>query len=108
MDHQPEHDGIFIDRLRLGGNGPRVAIKDTIDIAGIPTTVGAWALADAPPTADNAAVTDLVRAAGCAIIGKTILHELVYGVTGVNDGAGAPINPFWPDLARGGSFARDA
>ncbi|PYY68490.1 amidase, partial [Pseudomonas jessenii] len=38
----------FISEFLLGGNGKRVAIKDSIDIAGYPTRSGSRAFADAP------------------------------------------------------------
>ncbi|MDC6086349.1 hypothetical protein PPI47_33315, partial [Burkholderia cenocepacia] len=41
----------FIDTFTLGGPGPTIAIKDTIDIAGHPTRAASRALADAPPAA---------------------------------------------------------
>ncbi|HXZ10724.1 MAG TPA: amidase, partial [Paraburkholderia sp.] len=37
----------FIQEFTLGGDGPRIAIKDTIDIAGYATTAASRALADA-------------------------------------------------------------
>ena len=39
----------FIDTFTLGGPGPTIAIKDTIDIAGHPTRAASRALADTPP-----------------------------------------------------------
>ena len=44
---------VWVANLDLGGNGPRVAIKDTIDIAGVPSKAeGAedlmWALINTP------------------------------------------------------------
>ena len=44
----------FISEFRLGGGGKRVAIKDSIDIAGHPTRSGSRAFADAKPAVRNA------------------------------------------------------
>ena len=37
---------MFVKTLNLGGAGPAVAIKDSIDVAGVPTQAGCQALAD--------------------------------------------------------------
>ncbi len=99
----------FVERLQLGpANGLRVAIKDTIDIAGYCTRAGSRALADAPPAAANAKIVELLLNAGCRIVGKTVLHELAFGVTGINDYAGTPRNPHFPDRVPGGSSSGSA
>ncbi|KMO29528.1 amidase [Methylobacterium aquaticum] len=99
---------IFAQRLDLGGAGPRVAVKDTIDIAGIPTRAGSRALADAPPASTHAEVVERVLAAGCRIVGKTNLHELAFGVTGLNDWTGTAPNPLFPGRVPGGSSSGSA
>lgn len=99
---------IFVERLDIGGSGPRVAIKDVIDVAGVPTRGGSQALAGAPPAAAHAVVVERLIAAGCNIIGKTVLHELAFGVTGINRWAGTPVNPLYPDFIPGGSSSGSA
>lgn len=99
---------IFVSEFTLGGTGKRVAVKDSIDIAGYPTRCGTRALADAAPAIRNAAVVDAVLAAGWQIVGKTNLHELAFGVTGINDWTGTPINPMAPDRVPGGSSSGSA
>lgn len=100
---------MFVKQLNIGGPGPRLAVKDTIDIAGLPTRCGSLALADAPPAASHAVVVARLLQAGCQIIGKTVLHELAFGVTGLNaGGAGTPVNPRWPDRIPGGSSSGSA
>ena len=98
----------FISEFLLGGNGKRVAIKDSIDIAGYPTRSGSRAFADAPAATKNAEVVDSILAAGWQIVGKTNLHELAFGVTGINDWTGTPVNPQAPDRVPGGSSSGSA
>ncbi|WP_377291872.1 amidase [Rhizobium sp. SG2393] len=95
--------------LALGAkDGPRVAIKDCIDIAGLVTRCGSRAYADAAPAAVDSAVVARLIAAGCNIVGKARLHELAYGMTGVNAFEGTPVNPRWPDRIPGGSSSGSA
>ena len=98
----------FISEFLLGGSGKRVAIKDSIDIAGHPTRSGSRAFAHAPAATKNAEVVDAIIDAGWQIVGKTNLHELAFGVTGINDWTGTPINPQAPDRVPGGSSSGSA
>ena len=95
-------------KLDLGGNGPRVAIKDSLDIAGYPTTCGSRAFADGPAAPANADVVQSLLDHGCRIVGKARMHELAYGVTGVNQWSGTPVNPLFPDRIVGGSSSGSA
>lgn len=101
-------DAIFIEHLQLGGNGDRVAVKDSIDIAGVPTRLGSACFADAPAATLHADVVAAVLASGCRIVGKTNLHELAYGLTGINAWSGTPINPRAADRVPGGSSSGSA
>jgi amidase len=101
-------DFIFVERMELGGSGPRVGIKDSIDIAGFPTRMGSACLANAPPAPRHAAVVRALLEAGCRITGKTNMHELAYGVTGINRWCGTPVNPRAPDRVPGGSSGGSA
>lgn len=101
-------DAIIIQAMSLGGDGLRVAVKDSLDIAGYPTRGGSAALADAPPAARHADVVQAVLDAGCRIIGKANMHELAYGVTGVNGWTGTPVNPLYPGHVPGGSSSGSA
>jgi amidase len=98
----------FIQTLSLGGTGPRIAIKDTIDIAGYATTAASRALADTPPAQKHAEVVERLLAAGWHLVGKANMHELAFGMTGINDYTGTPQNP--QDAARipGGSSSGSA
>ncbi|EJM20407.1 amidase, Asp-tRNAAsn/Glu-tRNAGln amidotransferase A subunit [Pseudomonas sp. GM21] len=98
----------FISEFLIGGSGKRVAIKDSIDIAGHATRSGSRAFADAAPATRNADVVDAILDAGWQIVGKTNMHELAFGVTGINDWTGTPINPQAPDRVPGGSSSGSA
>lgn len=98
----------FIRRFQLGGRGPTVGVKDTIDVAGVPTTAASRALADAAPAAAHAEVVERLLAAGYHLVGKTNLHELAFGMTGVNGWTGTPLNPRFPDFIPGGSSSGSA
>lgn len=99
---------IFVRTLDLGGAGPSVAIKDSIDVAGVPTQAGSRALADAAPAATHALVVERLLAAGWHITGKVTMHELAFGTTGINAWAGTPVNPHFPDRVPGGSSSGSA
>jgi amidase len=98
----------FIQTLSLGGSGPSIAIKDTIDIAGYPTTAASRALADTPPAQRHAQVVERLLAAGWHIVGKTNMHELAFGMTGINDYTGTPQNPQDATRIPGGSSSGSA
>ncbi|OLP42996.1 amidase [Rhizobium oryziradicis] len=99
----------FIATFTLGDpQGPCVAVKDCIDIASMVTRCGCEALNTAPPAIANAPVIDHMLESGCQIIGKTRMHELAYGMTGINVFEGTPINPNWPDRIPGGSSSGSA
>jgi amidase len=88
---------------------PRVAVKDAIDLAGVPTTAGCVAVRDrAKPAPGDAACLAGFRTAGVSIVGKTTLTELCLSPTGVNEAFGMPVNPLAPDLIPGGSSSGSA
>jgi amidase len=88
--------------LRLEhGAGLRVAVKDLLDMAGLPTTAGSAAV-DPVPAARDAVCLAGVRA-GAVVVGRTVMHELAYGITGVNSWQGTPTNPLDASWVPGGS-----
>src|SRR3954465_5865028 len=91
--------------------GPRLAVKDLIDVAGTPTTAGSRALAEgagATAAAADAPCMAGARAADARIVGKVNLTELASGGSGVNDWFGTPANPFDAGLVPGGSSSGSA
>mgnify|MGYP001212195347 CR=1 FL=1 len=91
------------------GRGLTLAVKDCIDVEGIPTTAGSAAVgAGARPAAHDAACLAGFRAADARLVGKTNLHELCFGATGVNPHYGTPVNPLDPRRIPGGSSSGSA
>src|SRR5580704_10614513 len=91
------------------GDGIRLAVKDLIDVAGVPTTAGSRALAATAAAAErDAPCLAGARAAGARIVGKANLNELAYGASGVNEYFGTPVNPLDPGRVPGGSSSGSA
>src|SRR5207302_2690319 len=99
----------FITTFDTAGDGIRLAVKDLIDMEGVPTTAGCPAVADdAKPADRDARCLAGARAAGARIVGKANLHELAFGASGVNGWFGTPANPLDPALVPGGSSSGSA
>ena len=88
-------------------HGIPVAIKDNVDTADMPTTMGAAHFLGHRPAADARCVA-LLREAGAIVIGKTLTHEFAYGPTGDRSVQGAARNPWDPARITGGSSAGSA
>jgi len=86
--------------------GVPVAVKDNIDVAGMPTTAACPAFAYQP--AGDATAVARLRAAGAIIIGKTNLDQFATGLVGVRTPYGAPRNTFNAALVPGGSSSGSA
>ncbi|MCL2913291.1 amidase [Shewanella corallii] len=82
--------------------GMTLAVKDNIDVAGMPTTAGTRALLSNVPGKD-ASVVSRVKNAGAVINGKANMHELAYGITSINPAFGAVANAHNPLYFAGGS-----
>jgi allophanate hydrolase len=86
--------------------GVPVAVKDNIDVVGLPTTAACPAFAY-QPSHDATSVARL-RATGAIIIGKTNLDQFATGLVGVRSPYGIPKNPIRGDLIPGGSSSGSA
>jgi len=98
---------VFVDRSASGSAGLVVAVKDNIDVRGMPTTAGGRHLPTEARPRDAECVRRL-RAAGCAIVGKTGLYEYAMGGTSENPHYGDVLNPRSPDRDAGGSSSGSA
>jgi len=82
------------------------AVKDNIDVAGLPTTAACPAYAYDP--AADATVVGRLKAAGAIVIGKTNLDQFATGLNGTRSPHGAPRSVFDPDYISGGSSSGSA
>ncbi len=82
------------------------AVKDNIDVAGLPTTAGCPGYAYTPDI-DAPAVRRLLQA-GAILIGKTNLDQFATGLVGTRSPYGIPRNVFNPALVPGGSSSGSA
>ncbi|KRC63590.1 allophanate hydrolase [Aeromicrobium sp. Root236] len=86
--------------------GLTAAVKDNIDVAGMPTTAGAASYRYVPD-ADSTAVARL-RAAGAIVLGKTNLDQFATGLVGTRSPYGAVRNAWDPSRISGGSSSGSA
>jgi len=105
-DAVAEAELLSAERARGPLFGVPVAVKDNIDVGGMPTTAACPAFTY-QPTADAVAVTKL-RAAGGVVIGKTNLDQFATGLVGVRTPYPVPRNPLRGDLIPGGSSSGSA
>jgi amidase len=93
------------ERKAKGPRGPLhgipILLKDNIDMVGLPTTAGFYALRDAMP-AEDAEQTRRLRAAGCVIIGKANMSEFASGAA-LSTLGGQILNPHALDRSPSGS-----
>ena len=96
-DKQPEELPLY---------GVPFAIKDNIDLAGVPTTA---ACADFEYVPEKSAfVVELLMKAGAIPLGKTNLDQFATGLVGTRSPYGEGKNSFNPDYISGGSSAGSA
>ena len=87
-------------------HGWALAVKDIIDVAGLPTRAGS-SFFRRDPERDAPAVAAL-RAAGALVIGKTNTHEFAWGITTENPHFGRTANPWDRTRTVGGSSGGSA
>ncbi|MES2697251.1 MAG: allophanate hydrolase [Verrucomicrobiota bacterium] len=86
--------------------GLTFAIKDNIDLAGVPTTAACPGFAFTPTV--SAGVVERLMAAGAIPIGKTNLDQFATGLVGTRSPYGVPRNIFNADYISGGSSSGSA
>ncbi|WP_018502005.1 allophanate hydrolase [Parafrankia discariae] len=77
------------------------AVKDNIDLAGLPTTAGCPDFGYLP--ADSAPAVARLLTAGAVCVGKTNLDQFATGLSGARSPYGIPASPFDPHMISGGS-----
>ena len=99
-----------IDRSKAGQSlplfGVPFAVKDNIDVAGMPTTAACPAFAYTPSA--SAPVVQRLVDAGAIVVGKVNLDQLATGLVGVRSPYGVPTNPFDARMIPGGSSSGSA
>lgn len=86
--------------------GLRLAVKDNVDVAGLPTTAACPEFAYRPEC-DAAAVAAL-RAAGAVVVGKTNLDQFATGLVGTRSPYGPVSDSRRPEYISGGSSSGSA
>ncbi|KKB07605.1 allophanate hydrolase [Devosia chinhatensis] len=86
--------------------GMVVAVKDNIDVAGLPTTAACPAFSHIPDR--SAEAVSKLEAAGAIVMGKTNLDQFATGLVGVRSPYGVPRNALRADLIPGGSSSGSA
>ena len=97
-------DFSLVEKLPL--YGIPFAVKDNIDVAGLPTTAACPAYAYAPER--DAAVVQRLLEAGAMLIGKTNLDQFATGLNGTRSPYGAPRCVFDERYISGGSSSGSA
>ncbi|MGE0683152.1 MAG: allophanate hydrolase [Candidatus Binatia bacterium] len=82
------------------------AVKDNIDVAGLPTTAACPQFAYTPET--SAPVVERLLSAGGILVGKNNLDQFATGLAGVRSPFGIPKNPFDEHYIPGGSSSGSA
>ena len=82
------------------------AVKDNIDVAGMPTTAACPGFSHVP--AESAFVVQRLLSAGALLIGKSNLDQLATGLVGVRSPYGVAENPFDAERIPGGSSSGSA
>src|SRR4029077_11405939 len=113
MADEARRDAEAADReLAAGRNrgplhGVPIAVKDLIDIKGVPTTA-ASRVRERHVAAADAPVISRLRDAGAVLIGKTNLDEFAFGTTSEHSAFGPVRHPIDPSRSPGGSSGGSA
>ncbi len=110
---RPEHD-VLADAAALGPFDPDAkplwgvpfAVKDNIDVAGLPTTAACAGFASTPN--ETAFAVQRLLDAGAILIGKTNLDQFATGLVGVRTPYPVPHNAIDPRYVPGGSSSGSA
>lgn len=89
-------------------DGVPIAIKDEIDCLPYPTTGGTKWLHKVRACTDDACCVKHLRSCGAIIVGKTNMHELGAGTSGINPHYGVTRNPYDRSKVSGGSSSGSA
>jgi allophanate hydrolase len=95
-----------VDRATLALYGVPFAVKDNIDVAGIPTTAGCAEYAYTPTV--SATVVTRLEAAGAILIGKTNMDQFATGLVGTRTPYGICSSVFDKESISGGSSSGSA
>ncbi|MGW0160476.1 amidase [Mycobacterium sp. NPDC003323] len=111
LTEQAITDAVAADRKRAAGQqlpllGIPIAVKDDVDVAGVPTRFGT--VGDPPPATADAEVVRRLRAAGAVIVGKTNTCELGQWPFTSGPGFGHTRNPWSQRHSPGGSSGGSA
>lgn len=93
-------------RAKLPLYGIPFAVKDNIDVAGMPTTAACPAFSYIPER--SATVVEKLEAAGAILVGKTNMDQFATGLVGTRSPHGAVPNAFRPEYISGGSSSGSA
>jgi allophanate hydrolase len=104
LDAAAAADPDLIKRMPLFGIP--FAVKDNIDVAGMPTTAACPAFAYTP--SETARVVEVLLSAGGMLVGKTNLDQFAAGLVGTRSPYGVPRNPFDARFIPGGSSSGSA
>jgi aspartyl-tRNA(Asn)/glutamyl-tRNA(Gln) amidotransferase subunit A len=83
--------------------GVPFAVKNLIDVAGLPTLAGAKINRERAPASRDATLIERLEAAGAILLGALNMGEYAYDFTGENAHFGPSRNPFDPTRMTGGS-----
>jgi len=106
-DSRLAHSEIAAGRVRGPLQGIPIGVKDFYDTADIRTTAAFEGFKNRVPKSDAVGVAKLKKA-GAIVIGKTNMHRLGMGTTGVESAFGPVRNPWNVDYIAGGSSSGSA